>query len=156
MWSVKTLNERINSMLYERTAISKNTEQTIINDLNQLSENNKMSIDLSFRDPYVLDFLDLKDTYSEKDLENAILVELEKFILEMGRDFAFLGRQARITIGDTDYYIDLLFYHTKLKRLVVIELKLGRFLPERRGQVELLELGSSGIHVAEYMTQLQH
>ncbi|MBM7872032.1 putative nuclease of restriction endonuclease-like (RecB) superfamily [Clostridium pascui] len=186
-WSIRTLNERINSMLYERTAISKKPEETIVNDLKALSENNKMSTDLFFRDPYVLDFLGLQDTYSEKDLENAILAELEKFILEMGRDFAFLGRQVRITIGDTDYYIDLLFYHRKLKRLVVIELKLGRFLPEHKGQVELylrwlkknemaegeeepiaiilcaeknseevelLELGASGMHVAEYMTQL--
>jgi predicted nuclease of restriction endonuclease-like (RecB) superfamily len=186
-WSVRTLNERINSMLYERTAISKKPEKTIIKDLKALSENNGMSTDLFFRDPYILDFLGLEDTYSEKDLENAILSELEKFILEMGRDFAFLGRQVRITIGDTDYYIDLLFYHRKLKRLVVIELKLGKFLPERKGQVELylrwlkknemaegeeepiaiilcaeknseevelLELGTSGMHVAEYMTQL--
>lgn len=186
-WSVRTLSERINSMLYERTAISKKSEETIINDLKALSENNKMSTDLFFRDPYVLDFLGLQDTYSEKDLENVILAELEKFILEMGRDFAFLGRQVRITVGDTDYYIDLLFYHRKLKRLVVIELKLGKFLPEHKGQVELylrwlkknemaegeeepiaiilcaeknaeeielLELGASGIHVAEYMTQL--
>lgn len=186
-WSIRTLNERINSMLYERTAISKKPEETIINDLKALGENNKMSTDLFFRDPYVLDFLGLQDTYSEKDLENAILAELERFILEMGRDFAFLGRQVRITIGDTDYYIDLLFYHRKLKRLVVIELKLGKFLPEHKGQVELylrwlkknemaegeeepiaiilcaeknseevelLELGTSGMHVAEYMTQL--
>lgn len=186
-WSVRTLEDRINSMLYERTAISKKPEQTIINDLKALSENNKMSTDLFFRDPYVLDFLGLQDTYSEKDLENAILAELEKFILEMGRDFAFLGRQVRITVGDTDYYIDLLFYHRKLRRLVVIELKLGRFLPEHKGQVELylrwlkknemtegeeepiaiilcaeknseevelLQLGASGMHVAEYMTQL--
>ena len=186
-WSIRTLSERINSMLYERTAISKKPEETILNDLKALSENNKMSTDIFFRDPYVLDFLGLQDTYSEKDLENAILAELEKFILEMGRDFAFLGRQVRITVGDTDYYIDLLFYHRKLKRLVVIELKLGKFLPEHKGQVELylrwlkknemaegeeepiaiilcaeknseevelLELGASGMHVAEYMTQL--
>ena len=186
-WSVRTLNERINSMLFERTAISKKPETTIANDLKQLSESNKMSTDLFLRDPYVLDFLGLNDCYSEKDLENAILVELEKFILEMGRDFAFLGRQVRITIGDKDYYIDLLFYHRKLRRLVLIELKLGEFLPEHKGQVELylrwleknemtdgeetpiglilcarktqeeielLQLDKSGIHVAEYMTQL--
>jgi predicted nuclease of restriction endonuclease-like (RecB) superfamily len=186
-WSVRTLNERINSMLYERTAISQKPDQTIINDLKDLNENNKMSTDLFFKDPYILDFLGLQDTYSEKDLESSILVELEKFILEMGRDFAFLGRQVRITVGDTDYYIDLLFYHRKLRRLVVIELKLGRFLPEHKGQVELylrwlkknemaegeeepiaiilcaeknyeevelLELSASGMHVAEYMTQL--
>lgn len=186
-WSVRTLSERINSMLYKRIAISKKPEEIIKNDLKVLSEKNKMSTDLFFRDPYVLDFLGLRDTYSEKDLENAILVELEKFILEMGRDFAFMGRQVRITVENTDYYIDLLFYHRKLRRLIVIELKLGKFLPEHKGQVELylrwlkkneilegeedpiaiilcaeknykevelLELGASGIHVAEYMTQL--
>lgn len=136
-WSVRTLTDRINSMLYERTAISKKPELTIRNDLKQLNEKNKMTTDLFFRDPYVLDFLQLQDTYSEKDIENAILADLEKFILEMGRDFAFLGRQVRITVGDKDYYIDLLFYHRKLRRLVLIELKLGEFLPEHKGQVEL-------------------
>ncbi len=98
---------------------------------------NKMSTNLFFRDPYILDFLDLKDTYSEKDLENAILNELERFILEMGNDFAFLSRQKRITIDGEDYYIDLLFYHRKMKRLVIIELKLDKFKPEYKGQVEL-------------------
>lgn len=136
-WSVRALTDRINSMLYERTAISKKPELTIMNDLKQLSEKNKMTTDLFFRDPYVLDFLQLQDTYSEKDIENAILADLEKFILEMGRDFAFLGRQVRITVGNKDYYIDLLFYHRKLRRLVLIELKLGEFLPEHKGQVEL-------------------
>lgn len=136
-WSVRTLTDRINSMLYERTAISKKPELTIKNDLKLLNEKNKMTTDLFFRDPYVLDFLQLQDTYSEKDIENAILADLEKFILEMGRDFAFLGRQVRITVGNKDYYIDLLFYHRKLRRLVLIELKLGEFLPEHKGQVEL-------------------
>ncbi len=102
-----------------------------------LTNENKMSAELFFRDPYVLDFLGLKDTYSEKDLENAILKELEKFIPEMGRDFAFLGRQVRITVGNKDYYIDLLFYHRKLKRLVLLELKLGEFLSDHKGQVTL-------------------
>lgn len=136
-WSVRTLTDRINSMLYERTAISKKPELTIKNDLKLLNEKNKMTTDLFFKDPYVLDFLQLQDTYSEKDIENAILADLEKFILEMGRDFAFLGRQVRITVGNKDYYIDLLFYHRKLRRLVLIELKLGEFLPEHKGQVEL-------------------
>lgn len=99
-WSVRTLTERINSMLYERTAISKKPEVTIINDLKQLNEESKMTTDLFFRDPYVLDFLQLQDTYFEKDIENAILKEVEKFILKMGRDFAFLGRQVRITVGN--------------------------------------------------------
>ena len=136
-WSVRTLRERIGSALFERTAISKKPEQTIINDLQLLTNENKMTTDLFFRDPYILDFLELKDTYSEKDLENAIINELEKFILEMGNDFAFLARQKRITIDGRDFYIDLLFYHRKLKRLVVVELKLEEFKPEHKGQVEL-------------------
>lgn len=136
-WGVRTLRERIGSALFERTAISKMPEQTIVNDLKLLNEENKMTTNLFFRDPYILDFLDLKDTYSEKDLENAIISELEKFILEMGNDFAFLARQKRITIDGEDYYIDLLFYHRKMKRLVVIELKLDKFRPEYKGQVEL-------------------
>lgn len=136
-WSVRTLRERIGSALFERTAISKKPEQTIINDLQLLTNENKMTTDLFFRDPYILDFLELKDTYSEKDLENAIISELEKFILEMGNDFAFLARQKRITIDGRDFYMDLLFFHRKLKRLVVIELKLEEFKPEHKGQVEL-------------------
>lgn len=137
MWSVRTLRERISSALFERTAISKKPEQTIINELQLLNEKNKMTTDMFFRDPYVLDFLDLKDTYNEKDLETAIIGELEKFIIEMGNDFAFLARQKRITVDGEDFYIDLLFYHRKMKRLVVIELKLDKFKPEYKGQVEL-------------------
>lgn len=137
LWGVRTLRERIGSALFERTAISKKPEQTIINDLELLNKENKMSTDLFFRDPYILDFLDLKDTYNEKDLEGAILSELQRFILEMGNDFAFLARQKRIIIDGEDYYIDLLFYHRKMKRLVVIELKLDKFRPEYKGQVEL-------------------
>ena len=136
-WDVRTLRERKKSMLYERTAISKKPELTILNDLNNLQENKKMSLDLFLKDPYMLNFLDLKDTYSEKDLENAILDELEHFILEMGTDFAFLARQKHFILDDKDYFIDLLFYHRTLRRLVIIELKLGEFEPENKGQVEL-------------------
>jgi predicted nuclease of restriction endonuclease-like (RecB) superfamily len=135
--SVRDLERQINSMLYERTAISKKSDSTIRNDLAVLNEHNQMSTDLFLRDPYIFDFLGLKDSFSEKDLENTILLELEKFILEFGSDFAFLSRQKRIQIGGNDYYIDLLFYHRKLKRLVVIELKIGEFIPEYKGQVEL-------------------
>ena len=85
----------------------------------------------------ILDFLGLQDTYSEKDLENAILAELEKFILEMGTDFAFMARQKKVTIDGKDYKIDMLFFHRKLKRLVVVELKIGEFEPEYKAQVEL-------------------
>lgn len=96
-----------------------------------------MSVNLFVKDPYVLDFLGLKDTFSENDLESAILVELQQFILEFGNDFAFLARQKRITIDQDDYFIDLLFYHRKLRRLVVVELKIGKFKPEHKSQLEL-------------------
>lgn len=136
-WSVRTLRERINSMLYERTAISKKPEETIKNDLLAVREKGEMSVDIAFRDPYVLSFLGLEDTYCEKDLENAILAELQKFILEMGSDFAFLARQKHFVLDGDDYYIDLLFYHRGLNRLVVIDLKIGKFKPADKGQIEL-------------------
>ena len=136
-WSVRTLRERKKSMLYERTAISKRPEETIANEIAELRDEKKMSLDMFYRDPYMLDFLGLKDTYSEKDLENAILAELEKFILEMGSDFAFLARQKHIVLDGKDYYMDLLFYHRGLRRLVLIELKLGEFEPQDKGQTEL-------------------
>ena len=136
-WSVRTLRERRQSMLYQRTAISQKPEETIRNDVAQLMDADKMTLDLFYRDPYVLDFLGLKDTYSEKDLENAILTELEHFILEMGSDFAFLARQKHFILDGKDYFMDLLFYHRSLRRLVLVELKLGEFEPEHKGQVEL-------------------
>jgi predicted nuclease of restriction endonuclease-like (RecB) superfamily len=136
-WSVRTFRERINSMLYERTAISKKPELTIQNELELLKNSKQISPDLVFRDPYFLDFLGLKDTYSEKDLEESILVELQKFIIELGSDFAFMARQKRISIDNEDYYLDLLFYHRRLKCLVAIELKLGKFEAAHKGQMEL-------------------
>jgi predicted nuclease of restriction endonuclease-like (RecB) superfamily len=136
-WSVRTLQDRISSMLYERTAISKTPENTIINDLKLLEAENKISPDLTFRDPYFLDFLGLQDTYSEKDLESSILQNLQNFITEIGTDFAFLARQKRIIIDNEDFYIDLLFYHRGLKSLIAIELKIGKFKAEYKGQMEL-------------------
>lgn len=136
-WSVRTFRERINSMLYERTAISKKPEELIKQELAELKSEQKLSADLVFRDPYFLDFLGLKDTYSQKDLESAILVELQKFIIELGSDFAFLGRQKRITIDEEDYYLDLLFFHRRLRCLVAIDLKLGKFKAAFKGQMEL-------------------
>lgn len=136
-WSVRVFQERIQSMLYERTAISKKPELTIQNDLEQLKHEQKLSPDLVFKDPYVLDFLGLKDSYSEKDFETSILAELQHFITELGSDFAFLARQKRITIDTTDYYIDLLFYHRRLKCLVAIDLKIGNFEAAYKGQMEL-------------------
>jgi len=136
-WSSRILNERINSMLFERTAISKKPELTIKIDLEKLQNDKIMSTALALRDPYILDFMGLNDTYSEKDLESSIIANLQKFIQEFGNDFAFLARQKRITIDNEGYYIDLLFCHRKLKRLVVIELKLGKFKYEYKSQLEL-------------------
>lgn len=136
-WSVRVFQERIQSMLFERTAISKKPELTIQKDIEQLKNEQKLSADLVFKDPYVLDFLGLKDTYSEKDLETSIIAELQRFIIELGSDFAFLARQKRITIDSTDYYIDLLFYHRRLKCLVAIDLKIGNFEASYKGQMEL-------------------
>ncbi|MGB9940750.1 PDDEXK nuclease domain-containing protein [Methanosarcina sp.] len=186
-WSTRTLQERINSMLYERTAISRKPEEVILHELATLREQNLLTPELVFRDPYVLDFLGLKDRYLEKDLEDAILRELEAFLLELGAGFAFVARQRRIQIDDDDFYIDLLFYHRSLHRLIAIDLKLGNFKAEYKGQmelylrwldkherqpgeesplgiilcagkkqeqIELLELNRSGIHVAEYLTEL--
>lgn len=186
-WSTRTLEQKIKSMLYERTAISKKPDKLIKQELAALRSEDKLTPDLVFRDPYILDFLGLKDTYAEKDVETAILREVESFILELGIGFAFLERQKRMQIDAKDYYLDLLFYHRKLKRLVAIDLKLGDFEAADKGQmelylgwlkrhavepgeeaplgmilcagkndehVELLELASSGIHVATYWTQL--
>jgi predicted nuclease of restriction endonuclease-like (RecB) superfamily len=186
-WSVRTLRKKIGSMLYERTALSKKPEELIKLEIEALREKDSLTPDLVFRDPYFLDFLGLKNTYQEKDLESAILHELESFIMELGSGFTFVARQKRLTVDNDDFYLDLLFYHRDLLRLVVIELKLDRFRPEHKGQmelylrwldkyerkegeksplgiilcsgkdderIELLELGQSGIHVAEYLTEL--
>ncbi len=136
-WSVRTLRKKIDGMLYERTAISKKPEELIEKDLADLRGEDRLTPDLVFRDPYFLDFLGLKDTYSEKDLETAILREMESFILELGVSFSFVARQKRITVDNEDYYLDLLFFHRKLKRLIAIELKLGKFKPAHKGQMEL-------------------
>lgn len=136
-WSKRTLKAKIDGMLYERTAIAKQPEEVILRDLEALRDEHKMSADLVFKDPYVLDFLNLHDSYSEKDLENAIIAELQRFITELGNDFAFLARQKRITVDNEDYYIDLLFYHRRLRSLVAIDLKLGKFQAAYKGQMEL-------------------
>lgn len=136
-WNTRTLNDKTQSMLYERTAISKKPEKLISEELMKLKETGEISPDLIFRDPYILDFLELKDTYSEKDLESAILTELQQFLGELGSDFAFIARQKRISIDNEDHYIDLLFYHRGLRRLLVIDLKLGRFQARDKGQMEL-------------------
>jgi predicted nuclease of restriction endonuclease-like (RecB) superfamily len=174
-------------LLFERTAISRKPKELVKKELLGLRAKGRLTPDMVFRDPYILSFLELQDTYSENDLESAILRELEAFILELGRGFSFLSRQKRIMVDGEDYYLDLLFFHRGLRRLVAVELKLDRFRPEYKGQmelylrwldkyerkpheahpvglilcagksreqIELLELGKSGIRVAEYLTEL--
>jgi Uncharacterized conserved protein len=186
-WSVRTLSERIDSMLYERTAISKKPERLIAKELTALRTRGEVTPSLVLKDPYVIDFLGLKDRYLERDLEDAILRGLESFLLELGVGFSFVARQKRMQIDGEDFYLDLLFFNRQLRRLVAVELKLGRFKAadkaqmelylrwldknERQAeeqaplgiilcaqknteQVELLELGEKGIHVAEYLTVL--
>lgn len=136
-WDTRTLDEKIDAMLYERTALSRKPEELIKQELEQIQYTNTLTPDVVFRSSYFLDAIGLTDTYSEKDLENAILSNIQAFIKEMGSDFAFLDRQKRITIDATDYFIDLLFYHRGLRRLVAIDLKLGKFKPEHEGQMLL-------------------
>ena len=126
MWSVRELRKQIATKVFERTTIS--NIQLYKEDINANSV---------FKDPYFLDFLGLKDDYLEKDLETAILRELESFILELGKGFAFVERQKRMIIDGEDFYLDLLFYHRKLRRLVAVELKLGKFHARDKGQMEL-------------------
>ena len=136
-WSTRTLERKIGGMLFERTAISKKPDKLIRQELAVLRDEDKLTPDLVFRDPYVLDFLKLKDTYSEKDIETAILREIESFILELGAGFCFMERQKRMIIDGRDYALDLLFYHRKLRRLVAIDLKLEEFTAGDKGQMEL-------------------
>ncbi|OGT06283.1 MAG: cytoplasmic protein [Gammaproteobacteria bacterium GWE2_37_16] len=186
-WSVRALRKKIAGMMFERTAIAKKPDDVIKTELAALRAEDKLTPDLVFRDPYFLDFLGLKGAFQEKDLENAILREIEAFIMELGVGFTFVERQKRMVVDGEDFYLDLLFYHRDLCRLVAIELKLERFKPDFKGQmefylkwldkyerkpgeehpiglilcagksnerIELLELGKSGIRVAEYITEL--
>ncbi len=136
-WSTRALAEKLDGMLYERTALSKKPEELIRQELATLRDHDELTPTLVFQDPYMLDFLELKDTYSEKDLESALLREIERFLLELGTGFAFVERQKRIVLDGDDYYIDLLFFHRPMRRLVAIELKLGDFKPANAGQLEL-------------------
>ncbi len=136
-WSVRTLRERVDSMLFERTALSKKPEELIKLELDALRAEGDVTPPLVLKDPYVLDFLALDDRYLEKGLEDAILRELEQFLLELGAGFSFVARQRRIQLDGDDFYIDLLFYNRKLRRLVAVELKLGDFKAEYKGQMEL-------------------
>lgn len=136
-WSVRTLRERIASQLYLRTAIAKQPETVVQAEIDHLRAGGQMTPELVFRDPYMLDFLGLPQDYSERELEDAILREMERFLLELGVGFTFVARQKRISVGADDFYLDLLFYHRHLRRLVAVELKLEKFQPAHKGQMEL-------------------
>lgn len=136
-WDTRTLADKIDHQLYERTAISRKPEELIKQELEQVKQTNQLLPDLVFRSSYFLDMLGLPDIFSENDLESAILTQIQQFIKELGTDFAFLDRQKRITVDAIDYYIDLLFFHRGLRRIVAIDLKLGKFKPEYEGQMLL-------------------
>ena len=135
-WDVRTLRQKIGGMLYQRTALSKKPEAVIAAEIARLRDG-QMSPDLVFRDPYLLDLLGLKGAYSERDLETAILREIEGVLLELGTGFTFVARQKRMSIGKDDFHLDLLFFHRHLRRLIAVELKLESFQPAHVGQMEL-------------------
>ena len=135
-WSVRQLRDKQDQMVYERSLLAAKQEDDIVKTLEKVSPTH-METDAVLRNSYVLDFLGLSGYYSEEDLEAAIAKQLEAFILELGQGFAFLERQKRFSIDGTDYYLDMLFYHRKLKCLVAIDLKLGKFKPQYKGQMEL-------------------
>ncbi len=136
-WSTRTLQDKIQRMLYERTAISRKPAHLVRQELDALRDNDRVSPDLVVRDPYSYEFLGLTNAYSEKDLESAILGDLEHFLLEFGSDFSFLAHQMRITVDNEDCYLELLFFHRRLRRLLAVDLKLRRFRAADKGQMEL-------------------
>ena len=185
--SVRQLRSAVHRMTYERSELSKKSEEYSKHILSSVRSNNELLPELVLKDPYVMEFLNLPEEHYESDLEDAILQQIERFILELGTGFSFIARQKRITIDNEHFYLDLLMYNRKLKRLVAIELKTGRFKAEYKGQmelylswlrkyetfegenppigiilcsekshaqIELLDLSTSGIHVAEYWTEL--
>lgn len=136
-WDTRTLADKIDKQLYERTAISRKPEELIKRELEQVKQSNELLPDLVFRSSYFLDMLGLPDIFSESDLEATILTQIQEFIKELGSDFTFVDRQKRITVDAVDYYIDLLFFHRGLRKLVAVDLKLGKFKPEYEGQMLL-------------------
>lgn len=136
-WDTRTLDEKIDRQLYQRTAISRKPEKLIKKELDEAKQSSNLLPDMVFRSSYFLDMLGLPDIFTEKDLESAIITQVEDFIRELGSDFTFVARQKRISVDATDYYLDLLFFHRELRRLVAIDLKLGKFRPEHEGQMLL-------------------
>ncbi|MBR3799871.1 MAG: DUF1016 family protein [Bacteroidales bacterium] len=136
-WSIRRLRKEIDGMLYERMAISGKPDELIKQELLHLRDDNVLSPDLVFKSPYFLEFTGLKGMYSEKSLEDCLVAHLEQFILELGNGFSFIERQKRMIIDGEDFYLDLLFYHRRLHRLIAIDLKLGKFKAQYKGQMEL-------------------
>lgn len=136
-WSKRTLQDKIDGMLYERTAIAQKPDEVIKAELASLRDDNTLSPDLVFKSPYFLEFTGLKSCYNEHSLEDSLVTHLEQFILELGNGFTFVERQKRMIIDGEDFYLDLLFYHRRLRRLIAIDLKLGRFKAQYKGQMEL-------------------
>lgn len=135
-WSEPQLDRQISSMFYERTALSKN-KATMMKKGEKPFDNEVLTPEEEIKNPLVLEFLGLKDEYSESDMEEAIIHHLETFLLELGTDFAFVGRQKRLRIDDSWYRVDLVFFHRRLKCLVLIDLKLGRFTHADSGQMHV-------------------
>jgi predicted nuclease of restriction endonuclease-like (RecB) superfamily len=136
-WSVRQLQKEIDGMLFERTTIATKPDELIKKELSTLRDDHVMSPDLVFKSPYFLEFTGLKGMYSERDLEDSLVAHLELFIIELGNGFSFVARQKRMIIDGEDFYLDLLFYHRRLHRLIAIDLKLGRFKAQYKGQMEL-------------------
>ncbi|MBN1903106.1 DUF1016 family protein [Candidatus Sumerlaeota bacterium] len=143
-WSVRQLDRQINTQFYERTALSRN-KAAILEKGQKRARGDVVAPEEEIKDPYVLEFLDLKDEYSETDLEEALIRRLEHFLLELGGDFSFVGRQKRLRIGDEWYRVDLLFFHRRLRCLVVIDIKLGKFTHADAGQMHMY-LNYAGEH----------
>ena len=135
-WTVRQLNRQIDSQFYERTALSKNRAAMLTRGQKARPEDRVLPEE-EIKDPFVLEFLDLKDEYSESDLEEALIAHLEAFLLELGGDFCFMGRQRRLRVGDEWYRVDLLFFHRRLRCLLVIDLKVGKFTHAGAGQMHL-------------------
>ena len=135
-WSVRQLERQINSQFYERTALSRN-KAAMLERGGQPASADAVTPEEAIKDPFVLEFLDLKDEYSESDLEDALIRHLADFLLELGDDFAFVGRQRRLRLDDTWFRVDLLFFHRRLKCLLVIDLKAGKFSHTDAGQMHL-------------------
>ena len=135
-WSVRQLERQINSQFYERTALSRNKAAMLTEGRKPRPKDHALPEE-EIKDPFVLEFLDLKDEYSEGDLEEALIRRLETFLLELGGDFCFIGRQRRLRIGRKWYRVDLLFFHRRLRCLVVIDLKIGSFTHADAGQMHL-------------------